>query len=66
MYWFLRDEKIYIGPVNDIQLDTITVQLLNSGIACRANNGSVATYVTIPANSISANDLAVFKPIVGN
>lgn len=65
MRWFLRDEKIYIGPVSDIQLDTISSQIPNSGIACYASSKSIETYVTVHVSSIMPTDLSAFK-FIGN
>ena len=49
--FFQRDTKFYIGPLSDVQIDTLQArpELRSSGIACMAGDGKVETYLTIPA-----------------
>ncbi len=52
MRWFKRDNRFYIGPVSDNQIDLLLSQprLENGGVACMADRGKVETYVTVPAD----------------
>jgi hypothetical protein len=49
--FFQRDTKFYIGPLSDVQIDSLQArpELRSSGIACMAWDGKVETYLTIPA-----------------
>lgn len=59
MRWFLRDNKFYIGPVSDLQIDVLLTRdpFASCGIACRADAGKVETYLTLPVDSKHAKDL---------
>lgn len=51
MRWFMRQDKIYLGPVTDPDLNRLMTDPLISnkaGIACMAGGSRVETYVTIP------------------
>lgn len=63
MKWFMRDSKIYIGPVSDSQIDALRTRpiLSNSGVACRAGHGNVDVYLTLPASSMSISALDRMK-----
>lgn len=59
MRWFLRDKKFYIGPVSDYEMDALLIKAPSDkvGMACQAGSGKVETYVTIPTDVITINDL---------
>lgn len=50
MRWFLRDNKFYIGPISDMQIDEFMSKDIfrSCGIACSAGSGKVETYLTVP------------------
>ena len=63
MRWFLRNNRFYIGPVSDLQIDILlsTDRFPSCGIACQADSGKVETYLTIPEGKISAKELENFR-----
>lgn len=63
MRWQLNNEKYYIGPVTESQIDQFKKSTLfeNSGIACMAQNGKVEIYITLPANEVQYKDLNLMK-----
>jgi hypothetical protein len=63
MKWFMRDSKIYVGPVADSQIDVLQTRPLfeRSGVACRAGNGTVELYLTLPADSVPVSALDRLK-----
>lgn len=63
MRWQLNNEKYYIGPVTESQIDKLTASSFfkNSGIACIAGNGKVELYITVSANDVGQQDLNIIK-----
>lgn len=59
MRWFLRDNKFYIGPISDMQIDELMSKdaFSSCGIACRAASGKVETYLTMPQDARKIKDL---------
>lgn len=59
MRWFLRDNKFYIGPISDTQIDNLMSNdgFSSCGIACRADSGKVETYLTMPGTTKTLRDL---------
>lgn len=59
---FQRDNKFYVGPVNDQEIDAILSRRDFSsmaGIACRADGRQVDTYITLPVDKVARTDLAI-------
>ena len=50
MRWFKKDNRVYVGPLSDDQIDHLMSSMVDrgAGIACMAGSGRVETYVTLP------------------
>ena len=47
---FIKNQKIYVGPLTDSQLDKLKTlpELTQSGIACSATKEKIEMFLTIP------------------
>jgi len=59
MRWFIRNDRFYLGPVSDSQIDVLLSmpKLRSAGISCMAGNGKVETYVTLRTGTTEVKDM---------
>lgn len=59
MNWFIRNRKVYIGPVTDTQASILKNYNLfkECGVSCSASPDKVEMYLTMPASTHIIKDL---------
>lgn len=59
MRWFIRNDRFYLGPVTDNQIDLLLSmpKLKSAGISCMAGNGKVETYVTLKTRTTEVKEM---------
>lgn len=69
MRYFQRDNRFYIGPLTENQIDVLRTNtfLADSGIACQASSNKVEVFLTLPISTQARNILedVQFKAVHG-
>ena len=59
MHWFVRNKRVYLGPIDNTHLLSIQSDplLKNCGYACLADKAKVEIYLTLPVESVERKQL---------